>query len=144
MKANILAYVLPALILTAIHLAEAQLTKITVGYPAIAAGHLPAWMAKESGIFHKNGLDVQLVYFRGGTPAVMALLSRQTPIIQVAGPLIVNANLRGADTVMTAGGVVISEFWLMTQADIRTAEQLKGSSIAISVFGGMVYYLARL
>ena len=31
--------------------ASAQLTKVTVGYGAVAAGHLPAWMAKESGIF---------------------------------------------------------------------------------------------
>ena len=65
MKAKILVCALLALILGNIHPAEAQLlTKITVGYPAIAAGHLPAWMAKEAGIFAKNGLDVQLVYFR--------------------------------------------------------------------------------
>jgi NitT/TauT family transport system substrate-binding protein len=124
--------------------ASAQLTKITVGYASVSGGHLPAWMAKESGIFHKNGLDVQLVYFRGGTTATMALLARQTPITQVAGPLIVNASLRGADTVMTAGGVVISEYWLMTQPDIRTAEQLKGGSIAISLFGGFDDYFARI
>jgi len=60
--------------------ASAQLTKVTVGYATIAAGSLPAWMAKESGIFRNNGLDVQLVYFIGGTPAVMVLLSRETPI----------------------------------------------------------------
>jgi ABC-type nitrate/sulfonate/bicarbonate transport system substrate-binding protein len=47
-------------------IASAQLTKVTVGYSAVAAGQLPAWMAKESGIFRKNGVDVQLVYFRGG------------------------------------------------------------------------------
>ena len=33
--------------------AFAQLTKVTVGYSAVAAGHFPAWMAKEAGIFHK-------------------------------------------------------------------------------------------
>ena len=65
--------------------ASAQLTKVTVGYGAIAAGNLPAWMAKESGIFRKNGLDVQIVYLRG-TTTVMALLSRETPISQVGGP----------------------------------------------------------
>ena len=106
--------------------ASAQLTKMTVGYSAIAAGQLPAWMAKETGIFAKNGLDVQLVYFRAGTTATMALLSRQTPIIQVAGPAIVSASLRGADTVMIAGGAVATEWWLMTRPEIKTAEQLKG------------------
>jgi len=88
--------------------ASAQLTKVTVGYSAIAAGHFPAWMAKESGIFQKNGLDVQLVYFRGGTTAMMALLSRQTPISQLGGPAVVSASLRGADTVLIAGGPGVS------------------------------------
>src|SRR5215471_6104623 len=69
--------------------ASAQLTKITVGYSSLAAAQLPAWMAKESGIFAKNGLDVQLVYLRAATTATMALLSRQTPISQLAGPAIV-------------------------------------------------------
>src|SRR5262245_33817115 len=144
MKAKILVYALPALILTTIHLAEAQLTKITVGYPVISAASLPAWIAKESGIFRNNGLDVQLVYFRGGTTAVMALLSRESPITHVAGPAIVSASLRGADAVMITGGTVTTDQWLMTRPDIKTAEQLKGGSVAISVFGGQGDFLTRV
>jgi ABC-type nitrate/sulfonate/bicarbonate transport system substrate-binding protein len=93
MKAVFLAVSL--LLLLSFSVASAQPTKVIVGYSAIAAGHFPAWMAKEAGIFRKNGLDVQLVYFRGGTPAMMALLSRETPISQLGGPAIVSANLRG-------------------------------------------------
>src|SRR5262245_61190423 len=55
MKAVILAVSL--FLLLSFSVASAQLTKITVGYSAIAAGHLPAWVAKEVGIFAKNGLD---------------------------------------------------------------------------------------
>ena len=124
--------------------ASAQFTKMTVGYAAIGGGHLPAWMAKESGIFSKNGLDMQLVYFRAGTTATMALLSRQTPISQVAGPAIVSASLRGADTVMIVGGVVIADWWLMARADIKTPEQLKGGSVAITTFGGLSDSFARI
>ena len=74
----------------------AQLTKLTVGYGSISANHFPAWTAKESGIFRDNGLDIQLVYFRGGTTAMMALLSRETPISEVAGPSVVSASLRAS------------------------------------------------
>ena len=123
---------------------SAQFTKITVGYSAVAGGQLPAWMAKESGIFRKNGVDVQLVYFRGGTTATMALLARETPISQVAGPAIVSASLRGADAVIVAGGVVITEWWLMTRPDIKTPEKLKGGSVAIGVFGGLADVMGRL
>ena len=142
MKAVILAVSL--FLLLSFSVALAQLTKVTVGYSAVAAGHFPAWMAKESGIFHKNGLDVQLVYFRGGTTAMMALLSRQTPITQLGGPAVVSAGLRGADTVLIAGGLVLTEWWLMTRPDIKTAEKLKGGSVAISIFGGLSDFLTRI
>jgi NitT/TauT family transport system substrate-binding protein len=125
-------------------LASAQLTKMTVGYSLIAAGSFPAWMANESGIFRKNGLDVQLVYIRGGNTVVMALLSKETPIGQVGGASIVSANLRGADVVMIAGGTVATDQWLMSRPEIRTAEQIKGGSIAIDRFGGTSDYFARL
>jgi len=141
MKAVLLAVSLFLLLYFSV--ASAQLTKVTVGYPAIAASHLPAWLAKEAGIFAKNGLDVQLVYFRGGTPAVMALVSRQTPISQVGG-IIVNASLRGADAVIIAGGSVTVDYWLMSRPDIKSAEQLKGGSVAIATFGSQADSVTRI
>ena len=60
-------------------LALAQSTKLNAGYSAISADQLPAWIAKETGIFKKNGLDIQLIYFTGGTTAVQALVSGEVP-----------------------------------------------------------------
>lgn len=124
--------------------ASAQVTKMVVGYGSISSAQLPAWIAKETGIFTKNGLDVQLVFFKGSTTAVMALLSRETPISQVTGPPIVNAGLRGSDSVFVAGGAVIVDYWLMSRADIKTAEQLKGGSIAVSTFGGQSEFVSHI
>ena len=143
MKAIILAgsLVLP---LSSDCVASAQLTKVTVGNNAISGNGLPAWMAIESGIFRKNGLEVQLVYFRGGTITAMALVARETPISQVSGPPIVSAGLKGADAVMIAGGNVVSEYWLMSRPEIKTAEQLKGGSVAIATFGGQADFISRI
>ena len=124
--------------------ASAQLIKVIVGNNAISGNALPAWMAKEAGIFIKNGLDVQLVYFRGGTITAMALVARETPISQVSGPPIVSAVLKGADAVVIAGGNVVSEYWLMSRPEIKTAEQLKGGSIAIANFGGQADSISRI
>jgi ABC-type nitrate/sulfonate/bicarbonate transport system substrate-binding protein len=52
-------------------------------------------MAKEAGIFQKNGLDVQLVNFTGGPTAIAALLSQDVPFTQVSGPSVVSSHLRG-------------------------------------------------
>ena len=142
MKAVILAVSL--LLPLSFSVASAQLTKVAVGYSAIAAGHLPAWVAKDAGIFAKNGLDVQLVYLRGGTTAMMALLSKETPISEIAGPSVVSASLRGTDVVLIAGGVVTSDQSLVTRPEIKTAEQLKGGSTAIALFGGLGDFMTRI
>ena len=72
------------------------------------------------------------------------MLSRDAPIIQMAGPAIVSANLRGADTVMIAGGFVTADQYLMSRPEIKTAVQLKGGSVAIARFGGLADSMARI
>ena len=123
---------------------SAQLTKVTIGNNTLSTNGLPAWMAKEAGIFGRNGLDVQIVYFRGGTITAMALIARETPISQVSGPPIVSAALKGADAVMVAAGNVVSEYWLMSKPELKTAAQLKGGSVAIATFGGLSDSLSRV
>jgi NitT/TauT family transport system substrate-binding protein len=120
-----------------------KLTRITVGYSAISFDQLPAWSAKETGLFAKNGLDVQLVYFTGGTTAVMALVSGDISISQNAGPEVANAYLGGSDPVLIAGGTVTLDYWLMSRADIKTPDQLRGGSVAISRFGSVSDFIAR-
>jgi len=123
--------------------AQAQQAKLKVGYSATSEVDLPAWVAKEAGIFEKNGLDIQLIYFTGGTTAVLALVSGEVPICQVAGPAIVNSALRGADIIMVAGGATSLDYWLMSRPEIKKAEQLKGGSVAISNFGAAADFVAR-
>ena len=123
--------------------AYAQLTKLHVGYSAISGDQLPGWVAKEAGIFEKNGLDVQLIFFTGGTTAVMALVSADTPISQVAGAAVVNSALAGSDAVLIVGGVTSLNYYLMAQSQIKTPEQLKGGSVAISRFGSASDFIAR-
>jgi NitT/TauT family transport system substrate-binding protein len=120
-----------------------QLTKLNLGYSAISGDQLPGWVAKETGIFQKNGLDVQLIYFTGGTTAVMALVSGDTPMSQVAGSAVVNSVLAGSDSVMIAAGVTSLNYYLMGRPDIKTPEQLKGGQVAISRFGSASDFIAR-
>src|SRR5678815_699028 len=93
--------------------AYAQLARIGVGYSAISGDALPAWIAKDAGIFEKNGLDVQLVFFTGGTTAVMALVSADTPITQLAGAAVVNSVLAGSDAALVAGGVTSLNYYCL-------------------------------
>ena len=96
--------------------AGAQLTRINIGYSAISGDAMPAWVAKDAGIFEKNGLDVQLVFFTGGTTAVMALVSADTPIAQLAGPAVVNSVMAGSDSTLLVGGVTSLNYYLLSRA----------------------------
>ena len=118
-------------------------TKLTVGYGAVSADQLVLWTAKDIGIFAKNQIDAQLVFFTGGALAVTAMVSGDTPIIQASGPGVVSASLAGADAVYVAGGIVSLDYQLMTQPEIKTPAQLKGGQVAIARFGGAADFVAR-
>jgi ABC-type nitrate/sulfonate/bicarbonate transport system substrate-binding protein len=55
----------------------------------------------------------------------------------------VNAHLGGSDVVFIAGGTVTLDWWLMSRSEIKTAEQLKASTLAISRFGSASDFVAR-
>ena len=123
--------------------ANAQLTRLNVGYSALSADQLPAWIAKDSGIFAQNGLDVQLIFFTGGSTAILALVSGDVPITQVAGPGLVSSALAGSDAVFVAAGVTSLNYVLMGKSGVKTTEQLKGGTLAISRFGSATDTIAR-
>jgi ABC-type nitrate/sulfonate/bicarbonate transport system substrate-binding protein len=115
--------------------ASAQGTKLTVSYSADTPGQLSAWMAKETGIYSKNGLDVQLIRATGNV-AVMALLSGEVGIGVMGGASVIESNLRGSDSVMIASGQVITDYVLVAQSKMKTAEQLKGGILGVASLSG--------
>jgi NitT/TauT family transport system substrate-binding protein len=121
----------------------AQMSKLAIGYSGISADQLVIWVAKDAGIFAKNNLDAQLIYFSGGTLSVTAMVSGDTPLIQASGPGIVSAGLAGVEPVYVVGGITSLDYWLVTQPEIKTTEQLKGGTIAVARFGGAADFVAR-
>jgi ABC-type nitrate/sulfonate/bicarbonate transport system substrate-binding protein len=115
--------------------AWAQAKKIKVGYSSDAPGSLVTWLARETGIFAKNGLDADLVRTRT-TIGVMALLSGELDFIQASGPVVIESTLRGSDLVYIAGGMATLDFIFMSQPEIKTAEMLKGGVVGLASIRG--------
>jgi ABC-type nitrate/sulfonate/bicarbonate transport system substrate-binding protein len=122
-------------LLLPLSMAGGQTLRVTVSYTGVGPTQLPVWVAKETGIFNRNGLDVQLIRAQAAT-SVMALLSGELNLIQGAAPAVVQSNLRGFGTVYVAAGYVGFEYWLMSQRDIKSAEQLKGGLLGVSGLTG--------
>ena len=123
--------------------ASAQLIKVTVAYGGAGGDPLPVLVGKEARLFEQNGLDARLIYFTGGTTSVLALISGDVQIGQVAGPSVVNSAIGGSDLVMVAGGITSLSYWIMGRSDVKTANQLRGGSVAISRFGSATDFIAR-
>ena len=123
--------------------AFAQLAKLNVGYVGVTSDNAAAFIARDTGIYARNGLDVQLIYFNSGSTAVTALITGDTPISQTAGPGVINATMNGADAVMIAGGNVTLDYWMLSRPEIKTPEQLKGGAVAISRFGSASDFIVR-
>src|SRR5687767_8568642 len=65
--------------------AAAQPARLSVAYTGIGPTHLPVWIAKETGIFARNGLDVQIIRAQAAV-ATMSLISGEVGFIQAAAP----------------------------------------------------------
>jgi NitT/TauT family transport system substrate-binding protein len=117
---------------------------LTISYPSISGAQAVLWVAKETGVFKKNGLDVDLVYIAGGPRSMAALLSGQLQIIGTGGNSLVAANLSGAkDAVLIATTYNTLVFSLMTSANLKEPKDLKGKTLGVTGFGSLSDFTLR-
>ena len=128
--------------------AAAHAQSLKLSYSSDSPGALPVWIGKESGLYAKNGLDVQLIRVTGNV-AVMAVVANEVSIAFMGGTAAITSNLAGSDAVMVAAGEIATDYSLITATKIKSPEQLKGSVVGIaSVVGSAttatVYGLQKL
>jgi len=128
--------------------AAAHAQSLKLSYSSDSPGALPVWIGKESGLYAKNGLDVQLIRVTGNV-AVMAVVANEVNIAFMGGTAAITSNLAGSDAVMVAAGEIATDYSLITTTKIKSPEQLKGSVVGIaSVVGSAttatVYGLQKL
>src|SRR5438445_12490589 len=81
------------------------------------------WMAKETGGFAKEGLDVEMISM-SSTLALPALLANEVDVIQISAVPLINASLRGCDAVFSAGMFDTFIWAVYASTKIKRAEQL--------------------
>jgi ABC-type nitrate/sulfonate/bicarbonate transport system substrate-binding protein len=110
---------------------RSQSPRLNVSYSSESPGSLSVWVAKDAGLYAKNGLDVQLLRVTGNV-AVMAVVSGEVNIGLMGGSAVITSNLAGSDAVMVAAGQVSTDYSLVTHPKIKTAQQLKGGIIGVA------------
>jgi NitT/TauT family transport system substrate-binding protein len=118
--------------------------KRPVAYGALGGGQLPLFVTEAAGLSKKHGLDVELVFIEGGSRAVTALISGQTPIIGGDPSAIALAVGRGNDALIIASMTNTLPYFMVARPEIKTKEDLKGKRAAISRFGSASDFVTRL
>jgi NitT/TauT family transport system substrate-binding protein len=130
---------------SAVFLSEsrAQPVKLNVSYTGVGPVNLPVVLAKEAGIFARNGLDVTVIRAQAAV-STMALISGEVGLIQAAAPAVLQSNLGGSGAVYVAGGYTGLDYWLVGHPSIKSAEQLKGAIIGAAGLSGGSYTATQL
>jgi NitT/TauT family transport system substrate-binding protein len=97
------------------------------------------WMAKETGGFAKEGLDVEVISM-SSVLALPALIANEVDVIQISAVPLINASLRGFDVVFIAGMLNTMIWDLYARPEIKSAEQLKGKIVGTERPGSPVAY----
>src|SRR5262245_34292469 len=110
--------------------AEAQeLKKVRIGYPAFSLTFLTFFVAKDAGVFKKNGFDVDLVQLAGAVQTSALVAGEIDYLTGITGPLVAAA--RG----LPFKGIMITHdrplFWVIANPEIRRVEDLLGKTVAV-------------
>ncbi|MCE3243727.1 MAG: transporter substrate-binding protein [Deltaproteobacteria bacterium] len=73
---------------------QAGAAPLRIAYSSISGAMLPLWVAKDTGLFAKHGVDVDLTYIRG--VAIEALLAGEVQFVRASPPSVVRSeDLKG-------------------------------------------------
>jgi len=103
-------------------------------FPSPSVQILPMMVAQEKGFYKREGLDLELVFVRGASTAVQALLANQIHFIFSVGPQM-PAVWEGNDIMLLAQQVGRPTFSMIVTPDIYKIADLKGKKIGVT-FGG--------
>lgn len=110
---------------------DKPLKKINWGVTTLSASMWIPWLAKEAGIYEKNGLSVEPILLRGSGQTSQALLAGSLFAAPVALPQVMLANLSGADMVNVAHTIASPSNKLVVRPEIRKPEDLRGKRIVL-------------
>jgi NitT/TauT family transport system substrate-binding protein len=132
------------LALLAVELAPAEAQRIRAASGGLSTIHSLLWVVYEQKLLKKYGIDLEYIAIENGTVGMQALLANEAQFLFSTSALAVNANLRGSDITVFAGGLNFIPDKLIVRPEIKQPEDLAGKRLAISRFGSSSEVSAKL
>lgn len=126
------------------HATDAPMRKVRMAFTSLSGSMIPVWMARQTGIFAKHGLDVETIATPSGVEGMNALIAGEVQFLQIAGGTTASAALAGADVMII--GTTIDTFvqHFVARPEIEKGEQLRGKTVGITRFGTSIDTGARV
>ena len=136
-------YTVAVLVLLLMHaVAEAQtLSRVMSGYSAVSGPHAVLWIARDAGLFEKNGLRTDVAYIRSGSTMAQTLVSGEIQMSQMGGPAMLAAGVAGMDVTFVA--VALNTTPIVIMGSVSKMEELKGKAIGVTRYGSNTDISAR-
>ena len=117
---------------------------IRTAYSALSAGIGTLWLTHEDGYFRKHGLDSSLIYIRGGSTAVQALLAGEVHFGHLSPAPMMTAWAQGADFAWIGTTTHQMVFTLLVEPALSRGSELKGKKIGITRLGSASELAVRM
>ncbi len=105
---------------------------------------VPQWIAKDTGIFKKHGLDIDLIFIDGSTRGIQSLLAGDLSFTEAVGTSAINGRIAGGDIAIIDGLVNTLPYYVIGKAAIKSRDDLKGRTAAVHIPGTAADFALRL
>jgi ABC-type nitrate/sulfonate/bicarbonate transport system substrate-binding protein len=98
--------------------------------------HLPAFVAREAGLFSKQGLNADLVAGIAGEAGIDALEQERVQVAQVVAATVVIAALKGRDVIAIGSWLNSMPNYIISRGELSDHADFKGKRFVCTVRGG--------
>ena len=118
------------------------LETLNVSYASVTGSRIPLWIAKDAGLFEKNGLHVNLVVIAAGNAAIGALAGGDVEVLGAPGTTTMVSAAKGLP-VAIIGTFGPGSWKLVAHPGIASVQGLRGKTIGISRLGTTIEFATR-
>ena len=115
--------------------------RVRFAYPAKSLNYLPVTLGRDKGIFHGEGIDLQMILV-ASTIQVAALTTGDIDFSGAQSQVMAGA-ARGLAVKVVGFLTIKPSFWLMAKPEIKSMAELKNKIIGITAIGSSTDTLAR-
>ncbi len=117
---------------------------IRLGIPSRNLNTMPAYLAASHGLYKRHGVEVEIVYVRGGSRVTKALVAGKVDAMYNGPIATMKVMQKGARIRFVMAPTIRNDYLLVAQSNIRSVADLVGRSVGISRPGAISYIMPRI